>query len=438
MNRTVLVMATRKVHLIALTLLVIVAALAMATRAWPPFPRSQTIVIAILAALTFLTEAIAFELPLLGTVSLAFAIDLAALLYLGPLPAALVAAAGAITPQDVRDRKPVYSMLFNVGQLVLSVLVAGTVFLALGGEPLSLSSLSSMSVLTIISAAGAALVMHGTNVLLVTVYVSIAKNLTTREVWRGQRLGAYLVSFVGLAFLAALMAQLMKASGWIGIVLLLLPLAVARQTFQAYQNLSQAYSDTVRSLVAAIEAKDPYTRGHSERVAAYSRLIGTKTQLTSQSLQALEYAALLHDLGKIGVDRATLVKDVDLTSAEFGKIREHPAVGKNVLEAVEFLEEVVPIVYGHHERPDGTGYPLGLSDAEIPTEAKILAVADSFDAMTSNRAYRRPMGIDEARIELESVRGTQLDSKLVAIFLDAICEFTSVEQLTEWIGTTGE
>jgi hypothetical protein len=389
-----------------------------------------------LAGLTFLTEALAFELPLLGTVSLAFAIDLAALLFLGPLPAAVVAAAGAITPQDIRDRKPVRSMLFNVAQLILSVLVAGAVYLATGGVVLSLTSEAGPSVLTIIPAAGAALAMHGTNILLVTAYISVAKGLSAREVWRGQRLGAYLVSFIGLAFLAALMAQLMRVSGWIGIVLLLLPLAVARQTFQAYQNLSQAYSETVRSLVAAIEAKDPYTRGHSERVAAYSKMMGLKAQLPSPAVQILEYAALLHDVGKIGVDRDTLVKDTRLSANEFNQIRQHPAVGKTVLEAVEFLEDIVPIVYAHHERPDGAGYPLGLSMDEIPEEARILAVADSFDAMTSNRAYRRPMSIGEARAELTRVRGSQLDSALVDLFLESISAFDSIEELIEAIGAS--
>lgn len=430
--------ASRKTRLIALLILVAMAAFAMATKAWPVFPRNQAIVLVLLATLTFVSEAIAFELPLLGTVSLAFAIDLAALLFLGPLPAALVAAAGAITPQDIRDKKPLVSLVFNVAQLVLSVLVAAAVFLALGGRVLSLSALRGSSSLVVLPTVGAALAMHAMNILLVTTYISIAKQLTPREVWRGQRLGEYLVSFVGLAFLAALMAQLMSISGWIGIILLLLPLAVARQTFQAYQNLSQAYSETVKSLVAAIEAKDPYTRGHSERVAAYSRIIGLSAQLPSQSIQTLEYAALLHDVGKIGIDRATLVKDARLTSEEFDQIREHPSVGRAVLEPVEFLEGIVPIVYAHHERPDGSGYPLGLSGADIPQEAKMLAVADSFDAMTSNRAYRCALDIDAARAELERVRGSQLDAELVGLFLGSISEYQSMEDLAAHIGVGNE
>lgn len=417
-----------------LLLCVVLAAGAMAMRDWPAFPREQFDVILVLAALTFLTEALAFELPLLGTVSLAFAVDLAALLFLGPLPAALVAAAGAVIPQDIRNRKPLVAMGYNIAQLVLSILVAGAVFLQLDGAVLSLLPGSNLAVLAVVPAAAAALAFHGMNTVLVTFYVSLAKGLTPIEVWRGQHFGAYLVNFVGLALLGSLMAQLMTVAGWMGIVLLLLPLAVARQTFQVYQDLSQAYSETIRSLVAAIEAKDPYTRGHSERVAGYSRLVGKAIALPAPTAQTLDFAALLHDIGKIGVPKETLVKEGELSCDEFVVIRRHPEVGKSVLEAVEFLEDIVPLVFAHHERPDGTGYPLGLRLEEIPLESRILAVADCFDAMTSDRAYRRPMNIEQARVELARVAGTQLDATLVDAFLGQIAEYPDVESLTRGMG----
>lgn len=408
----------------------------MALRGWPAIPTGQAGVILLLASLAFLTEALAFELPLLGTVSLSFAIDLAALLYLGPLPAVFVAIAGAVTPQDIRDHKPIVAMTFNVVQFALSVLSAAAVFLALGGRVLAFSGSVSggSSLLAIVPTIGAALVLHGVNIFLVTTYIALAKHMSPKEVWRGQHLGAYLVSFVGLALLAGLMAQLMALSGWMGIILLLLPLAVARQTFQVYQDLSRAYAETVRSLIAAIEAKDPYTRGHSERVAGYSNLIGRAISLSPPTARTLEFAALLHDLGKIGVQTETLVKQEHLSQDEFAQIRRHPEVGKSVLEAVEFLEDTVPLVFAHHERPDGRGYPLGLSGDEIPLEARILAVADCFDAMTSNRAYRRPMTIEQAKYELARVAGTQLDARLVDVFLSEIADEHDIDNLANRMG----
>ncbi len=406
----------------------------MGMRDWPPCPRGHVGVIFILAALTFLTEALAFDLPLLGTVSLAFAVDLAALLYLGPLPAALIAAAGAVIPQDIRNHKPIVAMAFNVAQLVLSILFAGAVFLESSGQVLSLVPHGQSAVLAVLPAAAAALAFHSMNTILVTAYICVAKGLSPLQVWRDQHFGAYLVSFVGLALLGALMAQLMTVAGWLGIILLLLPLAVARQTFQVYQELSQAYSETVRSLVAAIEAKDPYTRGHSERVAGYSGLIGSAIALSPPEAKTLEFAALLHDLGKIGVRTETLVKQQALTQEEFAQIRRHPEVGKAVLDEVEFLEDVVPIVFAHHERPDGTGYPRGLLSDEIPVEARILAVADCFDAMTSNRAYRRPMTIDQAKAELGRVAGSQLDANLVEAFLAEIAGEHDIEALAKRMG----
>jgi hypothetical protein len=394
---------------------------------------SHWYILAALAALVFISENLAFELPLLGSVSLAFAFDYAALLYAGPQAAALVALAGAVTISEIRERKPFWLMLLNIVQLPLVVLLAGLVYLGLGGVPLGMSGSEQVAVPVLPSLAAAA-VFFSLNVLIVSIGIALYRSLSLREIWRLQHTANYLASFVGLALLGALMAKLIDAAGWMGIALLLLPLAVARQTFQVYQNLSRAYRETIRSLIAAIEAKDPYTRGHSERVAGYAQLIGEATSLPAQTAKTLEFAALLHDLGKIGVQSETLVKQERLTQQEYVEIREHPQVGKTVLEAVEFLEDIVPIVFAHHERPDGAGYPLGLRQDEIPLEARILAVADCFDAMTSNRAYRKPMTLEQARLELSRVAGTQLDAGLVEAFLTRIAGERDIKVLAERMG----
>lgn len=402
---------------------------------WPATAWSHWSLIAILAVFTLVAENLAFDLPMIGSVSLAFAFDYAALNYAGPVAAAIVVAAGTVTLRDLRERKSGWVVAFNMLQLPLGVLLAGIVYLELGGVPLASAQDAGVAPrLSLAAASAAAVVLFVLNVLMVSVGVSLARRLSLREVWRLQNTAAYSVSFVGLALLGALMAQLMAVAGWVGILLLFLPLTVARQTFQVYENLRVAYSETIKSLVSAIEAKDPYTRGHSERVAGYARLLGGAISLPEPTSQTLEFAALLHDVGKIGVHQDTLLKQGSLTQEEFAQIRRHPSVGKSVLEAVEFLEDVVPIVHAHHERPDGTGYPQGLRSDEIPLEARVLAVADCFDAMTSDRAYRRPMSLDQARVELARVAGSQLDAHLVSVFLSQVSEDRDVESLAERTG----
>jgi len=424
-------MPTRyKVYVIALA---VASAAAIFLYQWPKTDWSHWHLIALLVILTFVAENLAFDLPMLGSVSLAFALDYAALIYAGPIAAAIVVIAGAITIREIKQHKPAWVVAFNLIQLPLGVLLAGIAYLELGGVPLGTYAQPPSAVVPI--AAAAAVVLFVLNVLMVSTGISLAREISLRQVWRLQNMQTYLVSFIGLALLGALMAQLMVAAGWIGVLLLLLPLVVARQTFQVYQGISLAYSETIRSLIAAIEAKDPYTRGHSERVAAYTSMIGKSVSLSPPEAKTLELAALLHDLGKIGVSKETLLKEQSLTPDEFAQIRRHPEVGKSVLEAVEFLQDIVPIVYSHHERPDGSGYPRGLQSEEIPRAALILAVADCFDAMTSNRAYRRPMTIEQARVEMERVAGTQLDAALVTAFLAEIdCE-PDIETLVQRMGS---
>ncbi|MDP3629804.1 MAG: HD-GYP domain-containing protein [Actinomycetota bacterium] len=419
---------------IKVIVLAVASAAVLASYHWPSTDLSQWHLIALLVVLTFVAENLAFDLPVLGSVSLAFAFDYAALVYAGPIAAAIVVVAGTVTLRELKQKKPVWVVAFNFFQLLLSILLAGIVYLELGGIPLSLAKGLQSASSSVLPMMASAATFFALNVLIVSLGIALYRSLSLKDVWHLQHTANYLVSFVGLALLGALMAQLIAAAGWMGIVLLLLPLVVARQTFQVYQDLARAYSETIRSLVAAIEAKDPYTRGHSERVAGYSCLIGEAVSLAASEVKTLEFAALLHDLGKIGVRTETLVKQEHLTHEEFTQIRRHPEVGKAVLEEVEFLEGIVSIVFAHHERPDGTGYPLGLVSDEIPFEARILAVADCFDAMTSNRAYRRPMTMGQARAELIRVSGTQLDANLVEVFLSQIVDEVDIETLAERMG----
>jgi putative nucleotidyltransferase with HDIG domain len=170
-----------------------------------------------------------------------------------------------------------------------------------------------------------------------------------------------------------------------------------------------AYVGAIRALAAALDARDPYTAGHSERVSAFSVLIGREMKLADADLDVLRLGALLHDIGKIGLSDEILRKPGPLTAEEFEQIKRHPGLGARILRQVPFLAPHLPIVELHHERPDGRGYPYGLRGDDIPLAARIVHVADAFDAMTSARAYRPARAAAEALAELLRHSGTQFD-----------------------------
>ncbi len=181
-----------------------------------------------------------------------------------------------------------------------------------------------------------------------------------------------------------------------------------------------AYLGAIRALAAALDARDPYTAGHSERVSTLSVMMGRIMSISSNELEILRLGALLHDIGKIGITDEILRKAGPLTPAEFEQIKRHPALGARILRQVPFLAPHLPIVELHHERPDGRGYPFGLRAEDIPLAARIVHVADAFDAITSARAYRAARGASEAFAELQRHAGTQFDMTCVEALLAAM------------------
>lgn len=174
-----------------------------------------------------------------------------------------------------------------------------------------------------------------------------------------------------------------------------------------------AYVGSIRALATALDARDTYTAGHSERVSALSVALGRKMELSAHDLDVLRLGALLHDIGKIGISDAILCKPNALTQDEFEVIKTHPTVGAQILRSIPFLEEHIPIVELHHENPDGSGYPNGLRGQQIPLLARIVHVADAFDAMTSARAYRQGRPAADAMTELWRCAGSQFDAEVV-------------------------
>jgi putative two-component system response regulator len=184
----------------------------------------------------------------------------------------------------------------------------------------------------------------------------------------------------------------------------------------ALRSLEDAYRSTLKALTAALETRDAETHGHSERVVTFSLRLGRELGLDKAQLTALEFGALLHDIGKIGVPDAILRKPAKLDEAEWEKMREHPLHGQAILREIEFLEGAARVVAQHHERWDGSGYPLGLRGCEIDLNARIFAVADAFDAMISDRVYRRGRPYEAAAAELDAWVGRQFDPQVVEAF----------------------
>jgi putative nucleotidyltransferase with HDIG domain len=185
---------------------------------------------------------------------------------------------------------------------------------------------------------------------------------------------------------------------------------------KALNSLEGAYRSTLKALTAALETRDSETHGHSERVVSYSLRLGREYGLSSENMKALEFGSLLHDIGKIGVPDSILRKPAKLTEEEWVRMREHPLHGQQILRGIEFLEGAARVVAQHHEKWDGSGYPFGLRNEDIDICARIFAVADAFDAITSDRVYRRAKPYEAAAQELDNWAGRQFDPKVVEAF----------------------
>ncbi|PIU64231.1 MAG: hypothetical protein COS85_13235 [Armatimonadetes bacterium CG07_land_8_20_14_0_80_59_28] len=186
---------------------------------------------------------------------------------------------------------------------------------------------------------------------------------------------------------------------------------------QLNENLSRSYVSTIEVLAKAIMARDPYTRDHSDNVSLYAVRVAEELGLSGAEIETVRFASILHDIGKIGISEGILLKPGKLTDEEFEKMKEHPAIGANILADAEFPWDIVPIVYHHQEKYDGTGYPDGLTGEAIPIGARIISVCDTYQAVTSDRAYRKALPEEKAIDILRKVSGTQLDGNIVALFL---------------------
>jgi HD-GYP domain-containing protein (c-di-GMP phosphodiesterase class II) len=198
--------------------------------------------------------------------------------------------------------------------------------------------------------------------------------------------------------------------------------AMAIENARLYEELSHSYISTIKVLATTLDERDPYTHGHSERVAIYAQKIGRKMNLSQKQIELLGIAGLLHDIGKIGIEDAILHKPGSLTPGEYEIVKRHPAKSITILESIDYMADILPLIRHHHERYDGHGYLNGLRGEEIPLGSRILAVADSYEAMTSDRPYRKALTKERAVIELKVGSGTQFDPKVVEAFVALVEE----------------
>ncbi len=197
-------------------------------------------------------------------------------------------------------------------------------------------------------------------------------------------------------------------------------IAASLDNARLYQQLRLQNLETIAALAAAIDARDPYTLGHSEQVTQYAVRLAETLGLSAAQIELIRYAGLLHDIGKIGIRDHILLKSTHLSAEEFERMRQHPLIGANIIRNIRALRPVLPIIEGHHEQVNGHGYPHGLTGAQISIETRILAIADAFDAMTSHRAYRAAMETEEALAILQRGKGQKWDGHLVDAFVAMI------------------
>lgn len=375
-------------------------------------PAWQHIIFFIL--MTLLAEAMPVDTPLAGTtVSASFGLIYAAMIIFGPGGAALVAAFGTVSFSDL-VKKPWYRNLFNMAQLAFCTALAGRVYVAMGATPGDLNMPADLWPLAVALAAHFLL-----NSTLPTLAASLASGLPWLKVWHRAVLWV-VPSFLALGPLGILLAIVYQDVGYAAILLFIIPLMVARQSFQLYRRMRQTYLETVHTLVQAIEAKDHYTRGHSERVAVYATAIARRLDLPEQQIDLIYFLSILHDVGKIGVKEQTLNKREKLNNDEWREIVTHSDTGANIVRSISFLRDGIESIRFHHERFDGGGYPKGLKGNDIPLGARIISVADAFDAMTSERVYRKAMPLEQAKQELIQGAGKQFDPEVVKVFLDEL------------------
>jgi putative nucleotidyltransferase with HDIG domain len=338
-------------------------------------------------------------------------IDLAAILLFGPAAAALIEALSTFISEVFIQRRSAVKIAFNVPLLILTIGIAGLTYKSFGPE---WTSLETPRFLVPLFFCG--VVYYLVNTFSISTVIGLSDGKSPLRIWKQNYLWTF---FHILAFMpvGAIIALIYLKSGMWTVALFVIPLFLARYSFQLYIEMKEAHINTVAALSSAIDANDPFTHGHSYRVSQYALRFGKAMSLSSKDLEILEYSALLHDIGKIAIQHDVLLKPGKLNDEEYKTLKQHPSIGADIVENLKFLKEAADIIRYHHEQPDGNGYPDGLTNEDIPIGSRILLVADAFDAMTSDRPYRKGLPMEKVVEQFELYKGKQFDIDIASLFL---------------------
>lgn len=364
--------------------------------------------ILIFLILIIMADSFPVKLPRGGSVTVSFAANAAAILLFQPLIVIALTISRDLFFLIQGNNKVKH--FFNCSQVTVSVGSAALLYRSLA------PSIADFTVYHIPPFIASMLVIFILNPTFVTLILAFVQNENPYTIWLVNIKWSTL-TFLSMAPLGALIAVIYINIGFWGLVLFLFPLILARHTFQSYINMRETFLDTIKSLSLAIDAKDPYTKGHSSRVADYVTAIARELKWPEDRAEFLHYIALIHDVGKVTVPEHILKKDSMLTNEENDIMKKHSYAGSEVIKEVKYFSGGSDIIKHHHERWDGSGYPDQIKGEDIPEGARILAVADAFDAMTTNRPYRKALEPKDALTELKECAGTQFDPKVVEAFV---------------------
>ncbi len=347
-----------------------------------------------------------------GSVSLTLPVLLAASIVLGPSGGLWIGAACTFTYREITGKVRWPSVLFNRAQFGLIGWMVAEIFRLLGGDShhLTLATMSG----PLVAASMSAFLL---NVLIMTVFVVLREDRSIKEILRVY-FRWMLPSFFVMLPVGYLMAAVYRVSGPLPELIFLLPLIAVRTWMVLVKRVHDMYNHTIRVLLVGLDAKDPYTFGHSMRVGHYGAILARHMKLAEDVVEQVRHAGMLHDIGKMAIPDNILNKRGRLSIGETFTIQRHPVLGSSMLTQVQIAGCARDWVLHHHERWDGTGYPDGLGAEEIPLETRIVSVVDAYDAMTSDRPYRRAMGHDAALAEIAEEAGTQFDPIVVEQFLE--------------------
>lgn len=364
--------------------------------------------------------------------SLSFIMHMSAALLFGGWWAAVIAAASTLLGELARGN-PAIKILFNVSQRILTVALAALVYEALGGQfpPAYLTTggvLASEAVQRDLGLFFAfAAVYFLVNATAVNSVVVLSSGRAFREVWNMNTRGV-LVYDLGASVMAVMVAWLYArfdvwlGFGSLGLIVVIIPIVAVRHVYGLYHQLQDSGQELLQVMVKAIEARDPYTSGHSLRVSELSRAIAVELGLPARQIEQVETAALLHDVGKIHEEFAPLLrKEARLTAEETALMQTHSSRSADLVGIIsKFRGYIQDSVRYHHERWDGQGYPDGLSGKAIPMAARIILISDTIDAMTTDRPYRKRLGMDVVIAELQKCKGTQFDPDIVEVTISSV------------------